>query len=66
MHFKSDNKEIKINDKTDEVIENPFKSLFNRYQNNLEMSMRSSDLSINRNRGGSYIYSLDWIKTKKQ
>ena len=39
MHSKSDDKEIKINDKADEV----FKSLLNRYQNNLETSMRGSD-----------------------
>ena len=35
MHSKTDNKEININDKADEVIEKLFKSLLNRYQNNL-------------------------------
>ena len=39
MHSKSDNKEIKINDKADEVIEKLFKSLLNRCQNNLETSV---------------------------
>ena len=34
MHSKSDNKEIMMNNKVDEVIEKLFKSLLNRYQNN--------------------------------
>ena len=32
MYLKSDNIEIMINDKTNEVIEDFFKSLLNRYQ----------------------------------
>ena len=43
MHSKSDNKEIKINGKADEVIEKLFKSLLNKYQNNLETLMKGSD-----------------------
>ena len=43
MSSKNDKKEIKINDKADEVMEKLFKSLLNRYQNNLETSMRVSD-----------------------
>ena len=43
IHSKSDNKEIKINVKADEVIEKHFKSLLNRYQNNFETSARGSD-----------------------
>ena len=43
MHSKKDNKEIKINDKADEVIETLLKSLLNRYQGTLETSMRRSD-----------------------
>ena len=35
MHSKSDNIEITMNDKVDEIIEEPFDSLKNRYQNNL-------------------------------
>ena len=35
IHSKSDNIEIMINDKADEVIEDLFESLKNRYQNNL-------------------------------
>ena len=43
MHSQSNNKEIKINDKADEVIENFLKSLLNRYHINLELSMRGSN-----------------------
>ena len=43
MHSKSDNIEIKINEKADEVIKDLFDSLKNRYQNNLR-STKGSDL----------------------
>ena len=43
MHLKSDNIEITINDKADEVIKEIFKSLLNRYQIGLEPSTRGSD-----------------------
>ena len=46
MYLKRDKKEIKINGK-DEVIEKLFKSLLNKYQNNLEKSIRSSDFILN-------------------
>ena len=36
MHSKSDNKEIMINDKADEVLEELFESVLNRFQDNLE------------------------------
>ena len=36
MHSKGDNIEIMINDEADEVTEELFDSLKNRYQNNLE------------------------------
>ena len=78
MHWQTDNKENKINDKVEEVIQKLFKSLLNRYLNNLETSMRGSDFifdcvlllyykchKINPNRSGSYIDSSDWIKHKK-
>ena len=42
-HSKRDNIEIMINDKTDEVIEKLFQSLFSRYQIGLETSMKGSD-----------------------
>ena len=77
MHSKSDGKGIMINDGADEVIKQLFKSLKNRYQNNLE-SMKGSEFvfdyvhllyykchEINLNCGGSYIDSPDWIKNKK-
>ena len=38
MHSKSDNIEIMINDKADEVIEELFQSLLSRYQIELETS----------------------------
>ena len=37
MHSKSDNIEIKSNDKADEVVEEISKSFKNRYQNNLKL-----------------------------
>ena len=71
--MKSDNKEIKNNDKADEVIERPFKLLLNRYQNNLETSISGSDFifdfvnllyykchKINLDCSGSYRDSPDW------
>ena len=74
MHSKSDNVEVTSNNETDEIIEQLFSSLKNRYQNNLE-SMRCSEFAfdyfhlfyykcfrINFIRGGSYIDSPDWIK----
>ena len=64
---------------TDEVIEELFESLLNRYQIGLGTSMWGSDFiidcvhllyykchNINPTCGGSYIDSSDWIKTKKQ
>ena len=54
MHLKSDNKEIMINNKVDEVTEERLQSLLSRYQIGLEASIKDSD-RINPNRGGSYI-----------
>ena len=78
MHSKSDNIEIMISDETDEIIEKLFNSLKNRYQDSLQL-MRGSEFvfgyihlsyykchKTNLNRGGLYIDSPDWIKTKKQ
>ena len=77
MHSKIDNIEIMINDEADEVIEELFKSLKNRCQNNLDL-MKGSEFvfdyvhllyykchTLNPNRDGSYIDSPDWIKNKK-
>ena len=78
MHSESDTKEIMINDEVDEVIKELFKSLKNRYQNNLE-SMKGSELilnyvhllynkchDINPKSGGSYIDYPDWVKSNIQ
>ena len=46
MHSKSDNKEIMINDKADEVIEKLFKSLLNGFKNNLETPIEGSDFTF--------------------
>ena len=77
MHSKSDNKEIINNDEADEFVKDFFKSLKNRYQNNLG-TMKGSEFvfnyvhllyykchKINPNCAGSYIDSPDWIKNKK-
>ena len=74
MHSKSDNIEIMINDKADEVIERLFQSLLSRYQIGLETSLKGDFIfgcvhllyyrcnKINFKQEGSYIYSPDWIK----
>ena len=41
-HSKSDTTEIKINNKVDEAIEEPFQSLLSRYQIGLIIKMKSS------------------------
>ena len=43
MHSKSDNVEIMMNDKADEVIEEPFQSFLSRYQIKLETSVKGSE-----------------------
>ena len=48
----SDNIEIMIKSKVDEVIEEPFKLLLNRYQNNLEKLMKVSEFVL------EYVYLL--------
>ena len=78
MHSKSDNLEVMISYKPEEVIKVLFQSLFSRCQIGLEISMRVSDFMFdcvhlsyfnchktNVKRGGSYIDSPDWIKSKK-
>ena len=72
MHTKSNNIEIMIGSDTNEVIEDIFKSLLQRYQENLEEEMRGSEFNFDAvnllhydlnktslNRGGSYIKSPD-------
>ena len=78
MHSKSNNIEIMVNYKADEVIEEIFQLLLSRNYIGLETSMKGSEFvfncvrllyykrhKINPNWGGSYIDSPNWIKSKK-
>ena len=78
MHTTSDNIEIMMGNETDEIIEELFKSLLQRYQEGLEESMKGSEFvfdsddllnykiqKISLNRGGSYRDSPKWLKNKK-
>ena len=78
MHTKSDNIEIMIGIETDEITEELFDSLLQRYQIGLEEKMRGSEFifrsadllyyrfhKMSLNRGGSYINLPDWLKNKK-
>ena len=78
MHTKSYNIEIMIGNETDEIIKNLFESLFQKYQEGLENSIKGSEFvfdnvnllyykfhKISLNRGGSYIDSPEWLKYKK-
>ena len=77
MHNKSDNAEIRIDNDTNDVVKELFKSLLQRYQENLQEKKRGSDFEfdgvnllyydfnkISLNRGRSYIESPKWIKNK--
>ena len=46
MHTESDNKEIMMSSETDEIIEELFKSLLQRYQEELEESVKASDFIL--------------------
>ena len=78
MHSKSDNIEILIGNETDEIVEELFDSLLQRYQKELEESMKGSEFvfdnvdslyyklhKISLNRGGSNIDSPEWLNNKK-
>ena len=78
MHPRSVNEELTNGSDTDEIIKELFKSLLQRYQENLQEIMRGSDFvfdgvnflyydfnKISISRGGSYIDSPKWIKDKK-
>ena len=78
MHSKSDNTEIIINDKADEIVKYVFDLFKNRYQNDLEL-MKGIDFplnyvillyckchKINPSCSGLYADSPDWIKNKKE
>ena len=78
MHTRSVNEEFTNGSDTDEIIKELFKSLLQRYQENLQEKMRVSDFvfdgvnflyydfnKISISRGGSYIDSPKWLKDKK-
>ena len=78
MHTRSNNEEFMNGSDTDEIIKELFKSLLQRYQENLQEKMRASDFAfddinflyydfnkISISRGGSYIDSPKWLKDKK-
>ena len=78
MHTRSVNKEFMNGSNTDEIIKELFKSLLQRYQENLQEKMKGSDFAfdgvnylyydlnkISISKGGSYIDSPKWLKDKK-
>ena len=78
MHTKSNTVEIMMGSETDEIIEEIFKSILQRYQEGLEESMRVSEFVFdcvntlnydltkkNLSRYCSYIDSRKWLKNKK-
>ena len=78
MHTRSVNEEFINGSDMDEIIKELFKSLLQRYQENLQEKMRGSDFAfdginflyydfnkISISRGGSYIDSSKWLKDKK-
>ena len=78
MHTKSDNIEIMMDNETDQIIKESFKSLLQRYQKGLEEKMRGIELvfdgadllhyklhKISLNRSGSDIDSPEWLKNKE-
>ena len=78
MSGQSDNIEIMIDNATDEIIEELFNSLRQRYQNNLEESMKGKEFlfdevglfyyklhKISLSRSGSNIDSSKWSKNRK-
>ena len=78
MHTKSDNIEIMIGNDNDDIIKELFKSLLQKYEENLQNRMRGPDFEfdgvnflhydfnkISLNRGGFDIDSPKWLKDKK-
>ena len=78
MYGKSDNIEVMIGSEIDETIEDLFDSFLQRYQKNVEESMRGREFvfdsvdslyyklhKISLNRGGSLIDSPKRLKNKK-
>ena len=78
MYTRSDNVEIMFGDDNDDIIEQLFESLLQKYEENLQNKMEGSDFEFDGvnflyydfkktsiNRGGSYIDSPKWLKDKK-
>ena len=78
MHTRSDNVEIMFGDDNDDIIEQLFRSLLRKYEENLQNKMRGSYFEfdgvnflyydfnkISLNRGDTYIDSPKWLKDKK-
>ena len=78
MHTRSVNEEFMNGSNTDEVIKALFKSILQKYQENLQEKMKGSDFAfdginylyydlnkITLSKGGSYIDSPKWLKNKK-
>ena len=78
MHTKSDNIEIIMRTETNDITEELFESLLQKYQEGLKESMRGSGVipdsvnllyyplqKLSLKRGGSYVDSPKWLKNKK-
>ena len=78
MYTRSDNIEIMFDDDNDDIIEQLFESLLQKYEENLQNKMKGSEFEFDGvnflyydfnkttiNRGGSYIDSPKWLKNKK-
>ena len=78
MHTRSVNEEFMNGSDTDEIIKELFRSLLQRYQENLQEKMKGLDFAfdgvnylyydlnkISISKGGSYIDSPKWLKDKK-
>ena len=78
MHTRSVNEEFMNGSDTDEIIKKLFRSLLQRYQDNLQEKVKGSDFAfdgvnylyydlnkISMSKGGSYIDSPKWLKDKK-
>ena len=78
MDTRSVNEEFMIGSDTDKIIKELFRSLLQRYQENLQEKMKGSDFAfdgvnylyydlnkISISKGGSYIDSPKWLKDKK-
>ena len=63
MHAKSDNVEIMMGSKTNEIIEELFKSFLQRYQEGLEESMKGSEFIFDS--VDAYYYDLNKISLSR-